>query len=706
MILLKRIQLNNFLSHENTIINFDENEKALIDGLSGAGKSSIFDAIIWNLYGISRADNRSLVRRGAKLGEVILHLKKDDQIVSITRRITISGKHHLIATTEQIGGIKVPFVTSGLREIQNWIEKDLIGASYLLFINSVAYVQGNTESFVMQPASKRKDLLLEIVKTEDYAKYYENARLTLIGLENEQNRVSWDINALETNLNDLNAVIETRGDHIKVISEKTILLNDIEPKIQVLESKKAELMAVKQGVANLDNILIEAMRDANNIATDLSKKSTKITDKKQLQELISTAPEAKKELKESTSKLTKLRKELSENSKIEKERNEFLQKKPVINDYNFQNIDQAERDIKKIKEKPICPSGEKCPYSGDHKEKIKELRAIVRKIKKTIEEETTALTKWTEEFNNFPEPKDINFIINEIEILESNIKIIEGKITRIESAQKDLSLIDEMEAELPSLREKLEEKEKYIEKIKTEKKLIESTISDVEADRVTSELTQEKQKKDFLKNDIIRATAALENISESETKIREIENNLKSKKNDVLVIDEKKRKIELIKQAFGSKGIETLVIDYLLPKLEDKINEVLSKLSDFRIKIDTQKSSLDGESIIEGLFITILNEINEEMPFETYSGGEKLKISVAISEALASLQKVGFRLFDEMFIGLDENSTESFARVLESLQRNFSQVLCISHLLQIKDLFDKKIKIVKTKGISYAKENV
>ena len=78
---------------------------------------------------------------------------------------------------------------------------------------------------------------------------------------------------------------------------------------------------------------------------------------------------------------------------------------------------------------------------------------------------------------------------------------------------------------------------------------------------------------------------------------------------------------------------------------------------------------------------------------------------MAISESLATLQKVGFRMFDEIFLGLDENSTESFAAVLGSLQKNFNQILCISHLMQIKDLFDKKITIKKINGISEIKKD-
>jgi len=88
------------------------------------------------------------------------------------------------------------------------------------------------------------------------------------------------------------------------------------------------------------------------------------------------------------------------------------------------------------------------------------------------------------------------------------------------------------------------------------------------------------------------------------------------------------------------------------------------------------------------------------MSFENYSGGEKLKIVVAISESLATLQKCGWRMMDETFVGLDENSVEGFSKVLHKLQSNFSQVICISHLPNIKDSFESRLKVNKHNGIS------
>ena len=700
MILLKSLKLNNFLSHEDTTIDFEENEKLLVDGASGNGKSAIFDAIVWALYGVSRSDNRGLVRKGAKMAEVILQLKKDDEIIHITRRVTSTGKHHLIIVIEQLGGMKIPFVASGVREMQNWIDKELIGASYLLFINSVAYIQSNVESFVMQTATKRKELLLEIVKAEDYTKYYENARQALSSLGNDLNKVSWEITSLMGSMVDLQEIISTRGEQLKVITTNTVLLNELEPSIQLLEKQKEELSLASKNVADLDQTLTMAAKDMNNLAIELSKKSSKATEKGKLQELISTAPETKKALKSSTDTLTELRNNLTEASKIEEKRNEVLQRKPVIGDHNFQDVEQAKADIKRIKAEPVCPSGDKCPYSGGHEGEIKKLKARIKKIETVIKKETAALIKWTEEFNALPAAVNLGSSVIEIKDLELEVKKLESDLSNIGLIQKDIDVISEIEAEIPLIKKELDEKQKYVKKIKKSKEVAEKALRMDEILRVSTEITSKKQERDNLRHGIIRATTELENISKSEEKLKNVEAELEKKKNEITTINDKIYKVELIKQAFGSKGIETLVIDYLLPRLEEKVNDILKRFSDFTVKLDTQRKSLDGESMVEGLYIIITNEIGEDIPIENLSGGERVKVSVAITEALATLQRCGFRLFDEFATALDSNSLEGFMSSINYLQRQYPQMLMISHILDIKSMFEKQVTIKKFNGIS------
>jgi len=242
MVLLKKLELNNFLSHENTIINFTGDEKALVDGLSGAGKSSLFDAIIWCLYGQGRADNKSIIRKRTKSASVTLVLERDAETIIITREITRSGKHDVEVAIQSDTGPIQTLPVSGIRETQAWIEKELIGASYLLFVNSAAYIQGNGDNFVIQSAPKRKELLLEIVKAENYKKYYEDAREKLQEFDHEEALIQGRLTALEGNLN---MFVEQKGSkdmYIQELAKAEAELPVIQKKIDALEIKKEEFL--------------------------------------------------------------------------------------------------------------------------------------------------------------------------------------------------------------------------------------------------------------------------------------------------------------------------------------------------------------------------------------------------------------------------------------------------------------------------------
>jgi exonuclease SbcC len=284
---------------------------------------------------------------------------------------------------------------------------------------------------------------------------------------------------------------------------------------------------------------------------------------------------------------------------------------------------------------------------------------------------------------------------------EDAINQLESKLRKIEMAKQDTELIAAIEHELPVVEAKLAGIKKELEETMVTKASVEEKSTTGVIEKLTAELAKYRGLEQEFTQKISDSLSMLKKIDQDLAEIESIKERIVDiHDNKLTAVDSHIEKVAAVKEAFGSNGIKTMVIDYLLPKLEDRINDVLGKLSDFRVRLDTQKKTADGEGIIEGLFITILNETNEEMPYEAYSGGEKLKISVAISESLATLQKVNFRLFDETFIGLDENSTEAFARILYGLQQRFSQVLCISHIQAIKDLFDKSLVVSKNKNIS------
>lgn len=703
MILLKKIKLANFLSHEMTEIVFSDNEKTLLDGISGSGKSSIFDAIIWALYGKGRSDNRAIVKKGRKAGFVVLELIDGEKIYIIKRSASVSGKHTLEVSTQLGNGLPVAIPQSGLREIQAWIDSELIGASWLLFVNSVAYVQGNSESFVSQSAPKRKELLLEIIKADNYNKYYEKARETLSSLENEQNSVETEINVLRGILTPTEERIAGVLEVVTKINKYSIEDKELMAKITDLELKRDMYVNSMKDLVGIVANLKTVTENRNFIEKILLERKQDISEKEKILKIIDKAKENGEKLSKSRKELSQLRELLKESIEARSRFDDFMSKEPIVM-YRTIEMARIEDKIKKIQSEPVCPSGDSCPYSGDHLKQIDELKAEVMSINEGINNDLEKKALWEKELSEIPVFVSVNDVLTKINDYEESIKLLEVAERQLNSLKKDLENIEGIEKKIPELEVTLENKQKEINDLEKRKVTAEKTAKPEELLAVDSKLKSEKENHKKIIEELAILSTKIKSIENDENDAKNMREKISILSDDLAVLTDNIKKVSLVKMAFNSKGgIETMVIDYLLPKLEDKINDILSKLSEFRVRLDTQKKSADGESIIEGLFITILNTSNEELPFEAYSGGEKLKISVAISEALATLQKVGFRLFDETFIGLDENSTESFAEVLDGLQKNFGQVLCISHLIQIKELFDKKIILTKNNNTSYVR---
>lgn len=703
MILLHRLRLENFLSHEETKLTFSNSEKLLIDGNSGSGKSAIVEAIVWCLYGKARVDNRFLVRRGADKCVVTLELDGEGNTYTIRRSATLKGGHTIEVLVDNGEGA-VHIDRNGVREIQDWIENELLHASYLLFVNSIAYVQDNSDTFVKQSAAKRKELLLEIIRANQYGEFYKKATDLLSSKLVEDARVSGSIEALTIRAQWLDGVASgllenERGKNtcekqLKTAEESLLELNK---EIRSIENDFKEIMFVTSNLTLLkqvnDRLIDEKKTERKYIESYTSSKE--LVDKKLLEiEAIGDVEP----------KILSLSKKISDDYGRAMRRGYLVSNRAKQIDYAAQIVD-IDKQIKPLRENAdSCPSGSDCPLGAplraqisfltDEKERRQGLALEQERVRQKQEEEEISLEKplITEE------EKELYTVYQELgtkrEKLESEVY---AKTIEFDGWNKGDSLEDKLKDII--LRQDKNDKEMQVAEARFEelKSKAKTRMTQAEMnDKVTEMEGFVRRNKALIKD--CEEKIAIATVASAELANNKLEQEKLTK--EMVKIKDEIDGLKLIKEAFSQKGIPAVVVDYMVPQLENRINDILSQLSDFKMRIDTQRKNAAGDGLVEGLFLTIYNESGEEFDFDSYSGGQKLKITVAISEALASLQKVGFRIMDETFTALDEESTDEFVEVMEKLQSQFKQILCITHLRNVKDLFDKKVTVTRVNNLS------
>jgi len=156
--------------------------------------------------------------------------------------------------------------------------------------------------------------------------------------------------------------------------------------------------------------------------------------------------------------------------------------------------------------------------------------------------------------------------------------------------------------------------------------------------------------------------------------------------------------------AFSRSGIPALLIDQAVPELEAAANEVLRELSDGRMSValHTQRET-QAKTLSETLEIIVADERGER-PYETFSGGEAMRVDLGLRIGLSRLlaARAGARcemlVMDETAAPLDADGRRLFVQCLGRVAERFACVLCISHVEELKDLFPAQIAVSKGDG--------
>jgi len=151
-------------------------------------------------------------------------------------------------------------------------------------------------------------------------------------------------------------------------------------------------------------------------------------------------------------------------------------------------------------------------------------------------------------------------------------------------------------------------------------------------------------------------------------------------------------------KAFGRDGIPALIIENAVPELERIANDILSQMTGGKnfLRFETQRELKSRSGMAETLDIIVGDWAGERI-YETFSGGEQLRIDFAIRFALAELlahragSKVEWLTIDEGWGSQSEEFLPLVIDAVKSIASRFGVVIVISHVRAVQEAFENQI---------------
>ena len=179
------VELTDFLSHrsangEPVVFDFEGAVLWSVAGDNGAGKSAIFDAITWTLYGQHRGgtqDARRLISHGAERAEAAFEFTVAGERYRVERSIRRRGAARRAALLWDRGASRWEEIAGTTSEagFADWRD-DLLGLSYEAFTHAVLLIQGGSDRLVASGARERFEILAQLVDLSAYRRLEERAR--------------------------------------------------------------------------------------------------------------------------------------------------------------------------------------------------------------------------------------------------------------------------------------------------------------------------------------------------------------------------------------------------------------------------------------------------------------------------------------------------------------------------------------------------
>lgn len=288
-----RLRLNNFKSHESTIINFDKGICVIV-GENGAGKSTILEGISFALFKQHTAKKiDDLVRNNAPAMLVELEFNSNGRQYKIIREKKSTLKSSIYKKTSQDSGYV--HICSGDKEVAREVHQ-ILDIDSDLFLNAIYIRQGEIAELVDKTPAEKKQLIGKLLGIDSLEKSWKNLLPLINDYENQ-------LSELKGKLFNSTELIEERD---KKRDELDVLKNrghELEEQIQEVNVFLDEISESKRNMEREKEI-----HDDHVIKLDMEEKTlAKLEeDKRQVQDNLDKIREAEEEIERLEKYVSKL----------------------------------------------------------------------------------------------------------------------------------------------------------------------------------------------------------------------------------------------------------------------------------------------------------------------------------------------------------------------------------------------------------------
>lgn len=279
----------------------------------------------------------------------------------------------------------------------------------------------------------------------------------------------------------------------------------------------------------------------------------------------------------------------------------------------------------------------------------------------------------------------------------ARLRAVEEEHRRLQGARERLAEGERLLEEMRVAQKRYQE-ERFLEQERLsalERSLVELEALQARREEAEAALREAQERLGRARQAQGSARGALERLQEAEGRYRE-------RKRAYEEALERRGIYEELTLALGKRGVQAMLIETAVPEIEREANELLARMTDgeMAVQLAMQRETKQG-TVVETLDINV-SDSRGTRPYENFSGGEKLRINLALRIALSRLlsRRAGASLqtlvIDEGFGTQDAEGRLRLVEAIQSVEKEFEKILVITHLQELKELFPVRIEVEKT----------